>query len=495
MDAKRRCTRKTLLAISRADIDDEADKENAPPQRATRSASRIANYVAEQTKRNEKVPTNIPLGHGIRSINRTLSSLTEDGEEEDDQQIRVFRKYFESEKESWFPRLSFDNVYRTPGSEISEEVNGDTEQEISDDESDSSIPEDVYVVESILAESNQVGELMYLLKWKGYDYNESTWASEDELMNCHGLLKEHDVRKKIMAQICTFQQGSKASLSYQNAWMSYAFYPCRKWEDDVNRLISPHGHAKIYVENWVNNDAPNNFTYGIKHRVSDKALKLLEAKTEEYMLCECHGNCDENKDCVCNENGAPYTKQGQLTRRCRGVSQIVECSERCGCSEDCPLRTVQRGRKFPIVLFRTLHKGWSIRAAVDIPSGSFVAEYIGGVITTKEANATTSAEYQFQLEGKNRDRLLVIDAQFYGNEARFVNHSCKPNLDVYNVFVKGEYENLERIAFFTSRAVKKGEELTIKYYTDEQYKEVRKAERKKKRKCLCRAKKCPGFMP
>ncbi|KAI1730933.1 SET domain-containing protein [Ditylenchus destructor] len=492
MDVKRRRTRKTLIAISQADIEYESDKENALPRRTLRSATRIANYLAEQNKRNEKLATNIPPGHGIRNVNRTLSSLT--GEDEVDQQITAFRNG-DAEKESCVPRLSFDNVNRTPGIEITEEVNGDTEQEISDDESETTVPEDVYVVESILAESDQVGELMYLLKWKGYDYDDSTWASEDELMSCHDLLKEHDVRKNIMARICSFQLGSKVSLSYQNAWMSYAFYPCRKWEDDINRLILPQGHARLYVENWVNNDVPNKFKYGIEHRVSDKALKLLETKTEEYMLCDCHGNCDENKSCGCNENGAPYTKQGQLTRRFRAMSQIVECSKNCGCGEGCPLRTVQRGRKFPIVLFRTLHKGWSIRAAVDIPSGSFVAEYIGGVITTKEANATISAEYQFQLEGRNHERLFVIDAQWFGNESRFINHSCSPNLEVYNVFVKGDYVNLERIAFFTTRAVKNGEELTFKYYTDEQYKDVRKAERKKKRKCLCRARKCPGFMP
>ena len=29
---------------------------------------------------------------------------------------------------------------------------------------------------------------------------------------------------------------------------------------------------------------------------------------------------------------------------------------------------------------------------------------------------------------------LIIDATFYGNETRFINHSCDPNLKTFNIF-------------------------------------------------------------
>lgn len=40
---------------------------------------------------------------------------------------------------------------------------------------------------------------------------------------------------------------------------------------------------------------------------------------------------------------------------------------------------------------------------------------------------------------------------------------CDPNLQVYNVFIGNVDERLPRIAFFTTRGIKAGEELTFDY--------------------------------
>ena len=86
--------------------------------------------------------------------------------------------------------------------------------------------------------------------------------------------------------------------------------------------------------------------------------------------------------------------------------------------------------------------------------------------------------------------MYTVDAAYYGNISHFVNHSvgilqagggreeqagplltlllfffsqCDPNLQVYNVFIDNLDERLPRIAFFATRTIWAGEELTFDY--------------------------------
>lgn len=59
--------------------------------------------------------------------------------------------------------------------------------------------------------------------------------------------------------------------------------------------------------------------------------------------------------------------------------------------------------------------------------------------------------------------VYTVDAAYYGNISHFVNHSCDPNLQVYNVFIDNLDERLPRIAFFATRTIWAGEELTFDY--------------------------------
>ncbi|RXM36919.1 Histone-lysine N-methyltransferase SETDB2 [Acipenser ruthenus] len=56
-----------------------------------------------------------------------------------------------------------------------------------------------------------------------------------------------------------------------------------------------------------------------------------------------------------------------------------------------------------------------------------------------------------------------LDATQEGNVARFLNHSCYPNLFVQNVFVDSHNRNFPLVTFFTNRHVKSGTELTWNY--------------------------------
>ncbi|GAA6090666.1 histone-lysine N-methyltransferase SETDB1-A isoform X1 [Tachysurus ichikawai] len=57
----------------------------------------------------------------------------------------------------------------------------------------------------------------------------------------------------------------------------------------------------------------------------------------------------------------------------------------------------------------------------------------------------------------------LIDAKQEGNLARYINHSCNPNLFVQNVFVDTHDLRFPWVAFFTSKRIRAGTELTWDY--------------------------------
>lgn len=55
--------------------------------------------------------------------------------------------------------------------------------------------------------------------------------------------------------------------------------------------------------------------------------------------------------------------------------------------------------------------------------------------------------------------VYCIDARYYGNISRFINHLCDPNLIPVRVFMLHQDLRFPRIAFFSSRDILSGQEL------------------------------------
>lgn len=55
--------------------------------------------------------------------------------------------------------------------------------------------------------------------------------------------------------------------------------------------------------------------------------------------------------------------------------------------------------------------------------------------------------------------VYCIDARYYGNVSRFINHLCDPNIIPVRVFMLHQDLRFPRIAFFSSRDIRTGEEL------------------------------------
>eukprot|EP00795_Rhopilema_esculentum_P002403 gene2404-18050_t len=149
---------------------------------------------------------------------------------------------------------------------------------------------------------------------------------------------------------------------------------------------------------------------------------------------------------------------------------VFECRKTCKCSKACPNRVVQQGRTVKVMIFRTPDgRGWGVKTLDMIRKNQFVLEYVGEIITSDEAERrgkiydAAQQTYLFDLDLETGEASYTIDAYRYGNVSHFINHSCDPNLRVYGVYVDCIDARLPRLAFFATRDIPVGEELTFDY--------------------------------
>jgi len=102
----------------------------------------------------------------------------------------------------------------------------------------------------------------------------------------------------------------------------------------------------------------------------------------------------------------------------------------------------------------SIHR-WGVYAAEDIPANRKVIEYTGERISRRESKKRSERplNYVFGL-----DAYWSIDGAVGGSGAEFINHCCDPNIAAR--IVRGH------ILYYSVRAVRKGEELTVDYRFD-----------------------------
>lgn len=127
-------------------------------------------------------------------------------------------------------------------------------------------------------------------------------------------------------------------------------------------------------------------------------------------------------------------------------------------------------------------------ARARIPKGRRVIEYVGEIISVEEADRRYPEDKKklhyttlFTL-----DRKRIIDAEFDGNDARFINHCCQPNC------ITVDYDG--RIYIETKRTIEKGEELTYDYKFDRSDDPKDDKWQEKLYVCHCAAPRCRGTM-
>jgi hypothetical protein len=128
----------------------------------------------------------------------------------------------------------------------------------------------------------------------------------------------------------------------------------------------------------------------------------------------------------------------------------------------------QRGRRYAVAPAAALPSierrrsglhGWGMFALERIPKNKRIIAYLGELVSHRESLARESRYLErghiwcFKLNTR-----WVVDAGHGGNDARFINHACKPNC--YSQVIDGT------IWIRAARTIEKGEELTYDYHTD-----------------------------
>jgi len=240
----------------------------------------------------------------------------------------------------------------------------------------------------------------------------------------------------------------------------------RTWERNINKLCNDP--AKLEVENLVDYDLPpKDFRY-INASFAGKGVTI---PTDPVVGCECTDCISCQKECCPKQAGSHFAYNRYHRLKISLGTAIYECNSLCKCGPDCHNRVVQKGRRTNLCIFKTANsRGWGVKAKENIKKDTFLTEYVGEVITTAEAERrgkiydARGCTYLFDLDinsGDNNE--YVIDAAKVGNVSHFINHSCDPNLVVYNVWVDCLDPELPRLALFAVQDIKKGEELTFDY--------------------------------
>ncbi|MCO5584775.1 hypothetical protein L7F22_038707 [Adiantum nelumboides] len=264
----------------------------------------------------------------------------------------------------------------------------------------------------------------------------------------------------------------------------------------------------VCVVNEVDEDsAPLHFSYisSIKYPIWYSPL-LPES-------CQCVGVCDEERCSCAVKNGGEfsYNEKGYIVR---DKKVVYECGPWCSCSSSCENRVSQKGLRYRLEIFKTKNRGWGVRSLDSIQPGGFICEYTGELLSDSEAEQRVgNDEYLFDLGNDCNSSAIqsdsadfncnlaivpvteevayTIDAKDLGNVARFINHSCSPNLYAQNVLYDSDDLRFPHVMLFAMENIPPMRELTYDYnYSIDQ---VRDAQGKVKVKaCYCGAQDCQG---
>ncbi|KAJ1264558.1 hypothetical protein BS78_08G010300 [Paspalum vaginatum] len=208
--------------------------------------------------------------------------------------------------------------------------------------------------------------------------------------------------------------------------------------------------------------------------------------------CNCTNVClpgDNNCSCIqLNGGDLPYSSSGLLVKH---IPMLYECSSSCQCSQNCPNRITQKGVHLKFEVFWTGDCGWGVRSWDPIRAGTFICEYTGKAIDETDMNTNCEEdEYTFNsslpsvkalrwnlgaeilkveetscnVTAESLKKLAIeISAKKSGNVARFLNHSCSPNLLWQPVQYDHGDDSNPHIMFFAMKHIPPMTELTFDY--------------------------------
>ncbi|KAH0603731.1 uncharacterized protein H6S33_007390 [Morchella sextelata] len=255
-----------------------------------------------------------------------------------------------------------------------------------------------------------------------------------------------------------------------------------------------------------------------------RELRLSEdvpVKDSDFLFgCSCPASgCTDPTVCDCVKDQIPQQfayKNGVIIAGFDNQNVIYECNSKCACTIECGNRVVERDdqkSRFGSVGLKSeaQYSQSRLRCPVALPRGTFIDLYLGEVIGDEEAvrraeladakgvsylfdldKFAEMPEYHHQLQAEGK---FTIDGEACGSIARFINHSCDPNLQTYAVLNDSSERRIYNLGLFTGRRISAYEELTFSYADADKPSTTDKEDTDpSKWICKCGAKNCRGYI-
>ncbi|XP_022824020.1 histone-lysine N-methyltransferase eggless [Spodoptera litura] len=164
----------------------------------------------------------------------------------------------------------------------------------------------------------------------------------------------------------------------------------------VGKKDLSHGKENVPVPcvNYYDESLPEFCSYNTER--TPTAGVPLNLDPEFLCGCDCTDDCQDKSKCACWK----MTLEGARTIGLDGPnvgyaykrlpeplpSGIYECNSRCKCKHTCLNRVAQHPLQLKLQVFKTLNRGWGIRALNDVPKGAFLCVYAGNLLTDATAN-------------------------------------------------------------------------------------------------------------
>ena len=322
--------------------------------------------------------------------------------------------------------------------------------------------------------------------------------------------KTISITKYNIAKNSSDKISKKKNQNYIDISLKKETFPIKLLKSDNSKLIKNFNYQSNYITSSNILHYKKSITpITVNNPQYDSIDSLKEFQLPKTYHCTCKNICIPDI-CDCIEKH----------------SQKFECNDNCTCYKGaCGNRNLQYGLNHSFLIkYISRNKGFGVFAEEDIEPGEFVCEYIGNVITKNEAekkihlnHMKQKPNYILQLKEEYPNVVVstYIDSEIYGNFARFINHSCEPNLDFEIIRINSF---IPHCAFFAKKFIKAGEEITFSYIgtnyeiKKDDYNEIKKSEDEKEnnkientiinektsfsyKKCFCGSKNCKGFIP
>ncbi|KAF8625395.1 hypothetical protein AX15_005401 [Amanita polypyramis BW_CC] len=283
---------------------------------------------------------------------------------------------------------------------------------------------------------------------------------------------------------------------YSTRYVASKFFRLSNWMVDSRDKLAAQwteiakvaGAAQITITNGVDDEELPKLLPGFEYletgyKYSENVPKAEELEDSLFLRCSC-GRCSDPRKCECqlvsdlmDEKGIKiiaYDAKGLFAISVTPGLQVIECNKYCKCDILCPNRVSQRPRKIPIDIFKTVDRGWGARPLCNVQKGTVLGIYTGKLMRRTEAEALNRGErgFCFDLDGQEnpfedehcRIQAYTVDSRTCGNWTRFINHSCSPNVQVYQAVHSTIPEmNTPFIVFCALKDIPSRREFTIDY--------------------------------